>query len=390
MVDVIIKNGRVIDPSQDIDVIKDLYIKGDKIVEPPESNKSIENSQCNIIDATDCIVVPGLIDSHLHAFDSSSKHLNINADAYCLPNGVTTCIDGGSSGPYSFENFYRGNIAYSRTTIKALLHVSFFGINPGGWGEVSDPASFDIQEIKRLVHDYKDTIVGLKIRQHSEVARNLGVEPLKRVVEIANEIEEEGTKCSVTVHATDLPDSVEYRDIVKTLRSGDVMTHTYQNFGKTIINSQGEVHDYLWEAKEKGVKFDCGCATRLFALEVLIPAFKQGFYPDVIGSDSVGFNIYKKPLFSIPYIMSLFLNAGMSLNNIIEALTFTPSKLYAFGKNAGTLSTESIADISLLRIMDKEETYEDLYGGSIKGSKIFLPMATIKEGRIVFQQMLMI
>lgn len=387
MYDILIKNGHVIDPYQNIDEERTVCMKDGRFVSPAPGGGPQEAAQ--VIDAKGCLVVPGLIDAHLHVFDSSNKSLNVNADAICLPNGVTTCIDGGSAGPYSFENFYNGNITYARTTIKALLHMSFFGIHPRGWGEVSDPESFDIGEIKRLVHRYKDRIVGLKIRQHAEVARNLGVTPLKRTVETANEIEAAGVRCSVTVHVTDLSPEIDNRDIIELLRRGDVFTHTYQNFGKTILDADGNIPAYLWQAKERGVIFDCGCATRLFAMEVLQPAFAQGFFPDVMGTDSVGFNVYRKPLFSMPYIMSMFLNAGMPLQDIVKALTQTPAQLYGMEPEAGTLCAGSKADVSIFKLIDKKECFRDLYGGEIKGDRLFLPMATIKEGQIVFQQVFM-
>lgn len=386
MYDIIIRNGKVIDRTDNINEARDIYIKDGYIVSD-DINVNIETDK--MIDAEGCLVVPGLIDAHLHVFDSSNKSLNVNADAICLPNGVTTCIDGGSSGPYSFENFYHGNIAYSKSTIKALLHVSFFGIHPRGWGEVSDPESFDVKEIKRIVKKYSDCIVGLKIRQHKEVAENLGIKPLQKAIDIANELEADNVKCSVTVHVTDLSPEISISDITKLLRPGDVYTHAYQPFGETILDDNKKVKKSVWEAKERGVIFDCGCATRLFSLDVLRPAFEQGFFPDVIGTDTVGFNVYKKPLFTMPYIMSLFLNAGMPLEKIIEALTKTPAQLYNLEKEIGTLRSNSCADVTILKIIEKQEEFKDVYGNKIYGDKLFLPMATIKDGQVVFQQIFM-
>ncbi|HHU68822.1 MAG TPA: dihydroorotase [Thermoanaerobacterales bacterium] len=59
----IIKGGRVIDPSQGIDKISDIFIEKGKI-KAVEENISIENAE--IIDASGKIVTPGLIDIHVH------------------------------------------------------------------------------------------------------------------------------------------------------------------------------------------------------------------------------------------------------------------------------------------------------------------------------------
>jgi len=57
-------NGHVIDPSQNIDGPKDVSIKGRKIQGLYPRGKAPEADK--IIDAADCIVVPGLVDIHTH------------------------------------------------------------------------------------------------------------------------------------------------------------------------------------------------------------------------------------------------------------------------------------------------------------------------------------
>lgn len=63
---ILIKNGLVIDPYNNIEAILDILIKDDKII---EVEKNISNDEATIIDATDKWVVPGLIDLHVHLRD---------------------------------------------------------------------------------------------------------------------------------------------------------------------------------------------------------------------------------------------------------------------------------------------------------------------------------
>jgi len=62
---ILIKNGRVIDPANKIDTVLDILIDNGKIIETGKK-LSTQHSALVIIDASDKIVVPGLIDMHVH------------------------------------------------------------------------------------------------------------------------------------------------------------------------------------------------------------------------------------------------------------------------------------------------------------------------------------
>ena len=64
---IVIKNGRVVDPSGKIDGIYDISIAGGKITSLSNSGESEgEGSGSDVIDATGMVVIPGLIDIHVH------------------------------------------------------------------------------------------------------------------------------------------------------------------------------------------------------------------------------------------------------------------------------------------------------------------------------------
>lgn len=61
------------------------------------SSPSASGSLVKFFDASGCYVIPGFIDSHMHAYQYSTP-LGIKVDECCLQRGVTTAIDAGSAG----------------------------------------------------------------------------------------------------------------------------------------------------------------------------------------------------------------------------------------------------------------------------------------------------
>src|SRR5574337_1266340 len=88
--DLLIRGGRVVDPSQDIDAVRDVAIASGKIAQV-ESN--IPSSQAReVINASVNLVTPGLIDIHTHVFPYVGPY-GIEPDPYCVHRGVTTVVD---------------------------------------------------------------------------------------------------------------------------------------------------------------------------------------------------------------------------------------------------------------------------------------------------------
>jgi dihydroorotase len=68
MTDLILRNGRIIDPANDRDEIADLYVVDGFISALPPSG------DCEVIDAQDLLVTPGLIDIHVHLREPGQSH----------------------------------------------------------------------------------------------------------------------------------------------------------------------------------------------------------------------------------------------------------------------------------------------------------------------------
>ena len=80
--DLVIANGRVIDPDTEFDAIRQVGIVGDRIVEISEN----ELVGKEVIDASGLVVAPGFIDLHVHGMSN-------RAHAYQVMDGVTTALE---------------------------------------------------------------------------------------------------------------------------------------------------------------------------------------------------------------------------------------------------------------------------------------------------------
>jgi dihydroorotase len=88
---ILIKNGRVIDPANKIDAVLDVFIQGDKI---SQVGKNISGPADTIIEASNKIVAPGIVDMHVHLREPGreDKETVASATAAAAKGGVTTVL----------------------------------------------------------------------------------------------------------------------------------------------------------------------------------------------------------------------------------------------------------------------------------------------------------
>ena len=146
--DLVLKGGRVVDPSQGIDKVTDIAFANGKVAAIGDnlSGKDTRN-------VAGKIVSPGLIDLHTHVYWGGTS-LGVEAELLARTGGVTTFIDAGSAGPGNFHGFRKHVIEPSPVRILPYLNIAFPGIFAFSKtvmvGENSDMRLIDPREAVRV------------------------------------------------------------------------------------------------------------------------------------------------------------------------------------------------------------------------------------------------
>lgn len=374
--DILIAGGHVVDPARGIDAIDNVSIHADQITEPTAHANHVSQQ---VIRADGCIVVPGLIDFHTHVFYEGTD-ASIPPDVGMLPNGVTTTVDGGTAGTANYELFHKQVIANSLVRIKSFLSVSPTGQATSKYDENQNPKYYDEEKMDFLFKKYPQELLGLKVRQSQNVVGELGLSPLKKALGIADRL-----SCKVAVHTTDSPGTTD--ELVKLFRKGDIFAHVFHGKGSTVIGEDGKVLPEVKEARKRGVIFDAANGRNHFAFRTAQAALADGFMPDIISSDLTWLTMFKQPTFGLPWLMSKYLALGMKLSDVVAACTVNPAAAMDMTGEIGTLAPGACADVTILKLVDYPCDFADVAGDHHTGTKLLLPQATIRAGRLVFRQL---
>ena len=131
----------------------------------------------NVIDAAGQYVTPGLIDLHTHVYWGAT-YWGIEPDPVAARTGVTTWLDVGSAGSYTFPGFRRYIAEPSQSKVFALLNLSSIGLVAPTW-ELANIDYCDIDLGRDDRRRNRDIILGIKARIDQNTTRGTGIEPLE-------------------------------------------------------------------------------------------------------------------------------------------------------------------------------------------------------------------
>ena len=371
----LIRGGMVVDPARNLLAEGDVLIQGNSFVDLAAGEKAEAE---DIVEAAGCLVMPGLIDHHVHCYAGGTE-LGFVPDPSLLPLGVTTAVDQGSTGIANCESFIQTIMNHSQVRLFCYVHVSPAGIVTERHNENVDPQNFSLERLKELFQQYPGRLVGLKVRAGQEMLGAFGLAPLKTAVEFATAL-----NCRVTVHSANPPG--EMGEILSLLRPGDVCCHFYHGRGSTILDENGKVRPEVRKARARGVIFDTADARIHHSYPIIQAALADGFCPDVISTDLTRASLFGNMVFGLPAVMSKYLSLGLGLPEVVRACTTSPASLIGMSGKLGTLAPGALADVAIFELKDKPFFYKNRMGETFRGSKLLIPKMTILNGKIMFRQ----
>ncbi|RLE06944.1 amidohydrolase/deacetylase family metallohydrolase [Candidatus Aerophobetes bacterium] len=373
-VDLLLKNGKVIDPAQKISQPLDVGIYQGKIKFLAKNPAEVEADLTE--DVTGKLVVPGLIDLHTHVYWGGVPEA-IKADPVSVKTGVSTFVDAGSAGAGNFLGFKEYVINRSKSRIFAFLNIYY----PGLVNYTSYLPEFDRNPIQYACvtaavdtgKKFEESIVGIKVMASSDYNYS-GMVAVQVAIEAAKQLGK-----PVMAHFSVPP--VTPRELLPVLRPGDILTHSFRGSPNSCLSEDGKVMPELYEAKKRGVIIDIGHGCESFSFEVARRMLEGGLFPDVISSDLHAKSI-NGPAYDLPTTMSKFLSLGMGLEEVIAATTWTPARVIGKEDELGHLKEGTMADIAVFEL---EEGEFEFFDGTTKftGKKRLKHIMTIIQGEIL-------
>src|SRR2546425_4564082 len=158
--DLLIRGGTIVDPVSGQQAVSDIAVSSGRIAAIAQDLPVTEAAR--VLDASGQYVTPGLIDMHTHCYWGAT-YWGIEADPIAARTGVTTWVDAGSAGAYSFPGFRRYAVEASRTRVFAFLHISSIGLIARTY-ESSNLDYCDVELAAAIIEANRDVILGIKVR----------------------------------------------------------------------------------------------------------------------------------------------------------------------------------------------------------------------------------
>ena len=419
----LIKGGRVIDPSQNLDDTLDILLADGKI---KEVGKGLKAPGAKIVDAAGLLVVPGLIDMHVHLRDPG---LEYKED---IASGTRAAAAGGFTSVACMPNTKPVNdnktvTSYILNQARKVGVVNVFpvgAITQGSKGE----ALAEMGELKEsgcvAVSDDGHPVANAELmRRALEYARGMGIMVISHAEEralVGEGVMNEGFT-STELGLKGIPRVAE--DIA-TVRDVFLAEYTSSPLHVAHVSTAGSVR-LIREAKARGVRVTCETAPHYFSLtddavrgyntnakmnpplreaddvaaikaglaDGTIDAIATDHAPHHLDEKDVEFNLAMNGIVgletSLPLSLQLVAEGVLDLPALVAKMSLNPARI--LGLDRGTLQVGAPADVTVIDLDREWVVTEELLASKSKNSP-FLGMTlkggaayTIVGGKVVYQ-----
>ena len=380
--DLLIDDGTVIDPKNDVNAVMDVGIAGDTIATVAEDVSPERAGQ--VVDASGLYVTPGLIDVHAHVFHGteedaylSNSYSSVKPDGHTFRSGTTTVVDPGGAGWRNVRQFIEQTVERSKTRVLALLNIVGSGMKGGAVEQ--NLRDMNPRVTAMAAEQYSDVVVGVKLAHY----RGHDWTPTERAVEAG---ERADIPVMVDFGGASQPLSIE-KLFFDYLRPGDIFTHAYalldqQNRRQSIVSEQHELRSFVPEAQERGIKFGVGHGGGSFDYDAAVPATQAGLWPNAISTD-LHTGSMNDGMKNMTNVMSKMLELGMGLEEVIRASTWRPAQIIQ-RPELGNLDVGAPADVAVLDLREGNFGFVDVDGDRREGSQKLVAELTVRAGDIVW------
>ena len=370
MTDLLVRGGRVLLPNGELrraDVaVEDGTIRG---IAPGLGDAS------TVVDATDALVVPGLIDVHAHVHWGATTN-GAWPDDVSLGGGVTTIVDAGSVGTDGLPGYAR--FVSGGSVARALCFVNLSRLGMAGFeaaGELLNPAYADPAGAERLLRDFPDVVVGIKVRVSRDVVGERAVETIRLARAAAAP-----SGSPVMVHIGGSVARID--EVLAELGPGDIVTHFQTPKPNGLLDERGRLHPAAVDARARGVLFDSGHGKTHFSYAVAERLLEEGFGPDLISTDlsATSFPVLRPGLLTV---VGKWIALGLPVADALRAVTRTAADAIR-RPGLGRIEPGAPADLAVL-VEVPGVARPDVHGAVRRAERELAAVATVRDGRQVWR-----
>jgi len=421
----LIKGGRVIDPSQKLDAVLDVLVENGVVKEVGKG--LVAAAGVETIDAAGKYVVPGLIDMHVHLRDPGLEYKEdiVSGTRAAAAGGFTSVCCMPNTKPV-IDNKAIASYIIGKARAEGFANVFpvgsiTYGLNGermSEMGELKEAGCVAVSDDGRPVNNPE------LMRRALEYARGMGILVITHAEELSlvgEGVMNEGFT-STEIGLKGIPRVAE--DIA-TARDVMLAEYTRSPIHIAHVSTEGSVR-VIREAKARGVQVTCETAPHYFSLTddavrgyntnakmnpplreaADVAAIKAGLKDgtiDVIATDHAPHHLDEKDVefdaamngiigleTSLPLSLKLVEEGVLALDQLIEKMSCNPSNI--LGLNRGTLKAGAIADITVIDPAARWTVAADKLASKSKNSPFLgwdvqgAAAWTVLAGRVVHKQ----